>query len=189
MKLYAILFGMICYVPGMGAELSVGSGAGSLVLVNGAHEFWRFHGSAVGVEVPFGYDGWERTSLDAHASYFGFYKERFKVGVTPGIRVRFRTERRFSPWAAMGAGGVILQRTGVSEQYGTLSASQRDTNLVFAMAPGLGLDLRVKAKWFVRVEARTHFFQTPTNGFVAAFPYWGRWNYNPVAAIGLGWRM
>lgn len=138
--------------------------------------------------MPASFYGSPRTEVFSQFGVSGYYSERLTVALTPGIRARFASRSRVSPWISVGGGGVLIRRTGVDSILSQVIASQRDSNLGVAVAPAAGADLRIGSRWFVRGELRNYLYRTPSTGFVASVPYWGRWNYNPVIAISGGWR-
>jgi hypothetical protein len=108
--------------------------------------------------------------------------------LTPGIRVRLAPARRLSPWLSFGAGLAVIGRTGHDFAGAQRAASQNGSSRTLALAPAAGVDIQMAKRWFFRGELRNYLYQTPSTGFVSSFPFWNRWNYNPVAAGSLGLR-
>jgi hypothetical protein len=86
---------------------------GGTLLLNARFEFLRHKIAAIGIEVPIAVHGSRRSDVFARGGYAGFYTERLAVVLTPGVRVRFATERWLSPWPSFGAGLTTIRRTGV----------------------------------------------------------------------------
>jgi hypothetical protein len=202
-----VLFGIVCLGTNA-ADFAIGGAAGrasgdartdpnggdvrpeigGTLLLNAAFEFLHRQIAAIGIEVPAAVHGSRSSDVFARGGYAGFYTERLAVVLTPGLRVRFATERRLSPWLSFGAGLARIHREGVDFQSSQQAASQIDSNLSLALAPAAGIDIRIARRWFFRGELRNYLYRTPASGFVSSFPYWNRWNYNPVIAGSLGFR-
>ena len=203
----SVLFVSVCFGADA-ADFAIGGGAGraagdartyptggdaqpdigGTLLLNAGFDFLHFKGAVIGVEVPLAVLGSRSSDVFTRGSYAGFYTERLSVTLTPGVRVRFESERRLSPWVSFGAGLTRVRRTGVDYQASQYSAAQKDTNLKMALAPAAGIDIRLTPHWFLRGELRNYLYQTPATGFVSSFGFWNRWNYNPVVAGSMGFR-
>lgn len=162
---------------------------GGTLLLNPGFEFLRHTSVALEMEVPVALHGSRGSDIFARGLYASLYTERLTAVLTPGVRMRFGPERRLSPWLSFGAGVARIRRTGVDYELGQQRASQRDSNLTVALAPAAGVDVRVARRWFFRGELRNYIYRTPASGFVASFPYWNRWNYSPIVAGSLGFRL
>ncbi|MGC4051506.1 MAG: hypothetical protein QM757_19320 [Paludibaculum sp.] len=158
------------------------------LLLDAGFEVFRIGSTSISVDVPVTLYGSRSSDVYASGLYSGFYTERITAAVTPGVRARFATQRRLSPWLSFGAGAASIHRTGVDFQSGQQIAAQTDSNLVAMLAPGAGADLRLNSRWFVRGEVRNYLFRTPATGFVSSFPYWNRWNHHLLVAAGVGFR-
>jgi hypothetical protein len=161
---------------------------GGTLLLNAGFPFLRYKGATLAIEVPVAVHGSRSLDVFARGIYAGFYAERLTAVLSPGVRVRFAEKRRLSPWLSFGTGLAMIRRTGVDFQSSQRTASQSDSNLSLALVPAAGMDLHVSRRWFVRGELRNYLYKTPATGFVSSFPYWNRWNYNPVIAGSLGFR-
>lgn len=192
------------------ADLSIGGGAGpaagngrtdptgqnahpqigGTLLLNAGFDFLRFRNSLIGLELPVAVYGSQSSDLHAYPSSDAvtLYRERLSVAFTPGVRLRLAGDRRFCPWISLGAGLGRIDRTGTIFSSSQSAASQTDSNLVLALAPAVGTDIRLVKRWLVRGELRNYLYRTPANGFVASEAYWNRWNYNPVAAASVVYR-
>jgi hypothetical protein len=161
---------------------------GGTLLLNAGFEFLHFGSAAVEAEVPLGVHGSRSSDIFARGGFASLYTERITTVLTPGLRIRFGQERRLSPWASFGAGVAAIHRTGHDFGLGFAGASQIGSSRVLALAPTAGIDIRIARRWFLRGELRNYFYQTPATGFVSSFPFWNRWNYNPVVAVSVGFR-
>ena len=121
-------------------------------------------------------------------SYASFYSERVSAALTPGVRVRLARGAGFRRGLSFGAGVALLQRTGTDYQVGPAERIAERLESTAALAPAGGADIRLSRWWFFREELRNYLYRTPVSGFVASFPYWGTWHYNPVAVLSLGIR-
>src|SRR4051812_24676470 len=114
-----ILFAALC-AAAFGTDLSLGFAAGPAsgsairtevdaeALVNFGYDFWRPGRGALGLEVPASFGGSPRSEMFSRFQLSSYYSERLSAALTPGLRVRFATSSRFSPWLSAGAGGVRL---------------------------------------------------------------------------------
>ena len=207
-----LAIGLLCLAPGAWCQrlsLSVGGGAGpaagdarsypdgrearpevgATLLLNAGIGLLSFRGARLEIEVPVAVHGSRSSDVFTSGAYAGFYKERQTATITPGLKVRFASDRRLSPWASFGAGLAAIRRMGNDFQFAQPAASQSDSNLTLALAPAAGIDIRFASRWFVRGELRNYLYRTPATGFVSSFPYWNRWNYNPVVAASIGFRL
>lgn len=206
----ALIF--LCVAPSacaQGLSLAIGGGAGpasgnartdpngrdvrpevgGAFLVNAGFEFLHYKSAAIGIEIPVAAHGSRSWDVFARGGYAGLYTERLTAVVTPGVRVRLGPERCLSPWVSFGVGLAMIRRTGVDFQFSQQIASQSDSNLTVALAPTAGVDIRVGRRWFVRGELRNYLYRTPATGFVSSFPFWNRWNYNPLVTGSVGFRL
>jgi hypothetical protein len=158
-------------------------------LLNAGFEFLHYRSASIAIDVPVALHGSRSSDVFARGLYAGLYTERLTAALTPGVRVRLGPGRRLSPWLSFGAGLAIIHRTGVDFLAGQQLASQNDSNLTVVLAPAGGVDMRVARRWFLRGELRNYLYRTPATGFVSSFPYWNRWNYNPVLAASVGCRL
>jgi hypothetical protein len=118
-----------------------------------------------------------------------YYSEKLRAVFTPGVRLRFLPDGRFSPWIAFGAGVASLWRSGESFVFGPPIAKQVDINLAFVTAAGAGIDVGLGKRWLVRGEFRNYLYRTPGSGFVGVWTFIHRWNSNPVVLAGVGLRL
>lgn len=162
---------------------------GGTLLLNASLEFLHHKSVSIGIDVPVAIHGSRSSDVFARGLYASIYTERLTAALTPGVRVRFGPERRLSPWLSFGAGLGTIRRTGTDFQSGQQTASQSDSNLTVVLTPGAGADIRVARRWFLRGELRNYLYRTPATGFVSSFTYWNRWNYNPVVAGSVGFRL
>lgn len=169
---------------GVNAQSSIGG----TLLLNGGFDFFNFKSAALGVEIPLAIHGSQSSDVAAIGSNASFYTERLSAVLTPGIRVGFANKSRLSPWISFGAGVASVRRTGVDFIFGQRAASQTDSNFTVALAPAAGVNYRLGRHWFIRGEARDYIFRTPAKGLVGSFPFWNRWNNNPVFALSIGFR-
>ena len=161
---------------------------GGTLLLDAEFGLLHYNSVSIAVDVPAALHGSRSSDVYARGAYAGFYTERLTNAVTPGVRIRFGPGRRLSTWLSFGGGMAAIRRTGVDFQAGQPLASQSDSNLTVALAPAAGIDIRVAGRWFVRGELRNYLYRTPATGFVSSFPYWNRWNYNPVVGGSVGFR-
>jgi hypothetical protein len=162
---------------------------GGTLLLSAGFDFFHYRTAAIGIEVPVAVHGSRSSDVFATGGYAGFYTERLTAVLTPGVRVRFAPERRISPWVSFGAGVAVVHRTGNDFSFSRPAASQTGSSRTLALAPAVGVDVRVAERWFVCAEFRNYLYRTPSTGFVSSFPFWNRWNYNPVFAVGVGFRL
>jgi hypothetical protein len=203
-----VLLGLLCsgvraadFAIGGGAGPASGNGRtdpnggdarpaiGGTLLLNAGFEFLHFRSAAIGVETPLGVLGSRSSDIFARGSFASLYTERTTAVLTPGFRVRFGREQRLSPWMSFGAGVAVIHRTGRDFGLGFPGASQIGSSRTLALTPAAGIDIRIARRWFLRGELRNYLYRTPATGFVSSFPFWNRWNYNPVVAASLGIRL
>ena len=161
---------------------------GGTLLLTAGFDILHYQSATIGLEVPLALHGSRSSDVFARGGFASFYTERLTAVLTPGVRVRFATERRLSPWFSFGAGLAVIRRTGLDFAFSQPGASQNSSSRTMALTPAAGIDVRVARHWFFRGELRNYLYRTPSTGFVSSFPFWNRWNYNPVVGGSIGFR-
>jgi len=147
---------------------------GGTLLLTAGFDILHYQSAAIGLEVPLALHGSRSSDVFARGGFASFYTERLTAVLTPGVRVRFATERRLSPWFSFGAGLAVIRRTGLDFAFSQPGASQNSSSRTMALTPAAGIDVRVARHWFFRGELRNYLYRTPSTGFVSSFPFWNR---------------
>lgn len=126
---------------------TVEASSSTSVLLTPSINFVNLGVAAIGWETPIAFGGPARALI----SNGRIATEKLDFMIVPGARVKILPLGRFSPWASVGFGAGRFSRATVASASNLLKAA---TNTTFAVAVGVGLDVKVAGPLFLRAEGR-----------------------------------